>query len=186
MGKHRDFVKAVFSHWNTAMSGIVAALFLGVCDYLYAQWRGSAAMPWYVYGFVAFSFAIYGCYRAWLDKDQALQEALRQLSALTAQLEDEIDETLREVMTGQASGLTPPTKLAYLQRREYYTQLELEKAAAEDKPALINKLMRILKQQIDLGVFQRPSTQAIDQLHAIAKKLKKLRDLAKTLRRDRH
>jgi hypothetical protein len=123
MGKFREFLWAIFFHWNSVMSGVLASLFFWVIGLLYETRTGSNILPWYVYVFVALAFVFYGCYRAWLDKDQRLQEACQRLATLTAQLEDQLEETLQNVGIGQNSGLTPFGKLSYLQRQVHSLRL---------------------------------------------------------------
>jgi hypothetical protein len=117
-----------------------------------------------------------------LHVSQPYSDLQKEASTNMRPQERTVDDTLREVLIGKNSRLTPFGKLSYLERQAHYLRIELKEAAPKDKLALIRKLEQTLTQQLDLGAHQRPSNQYKEQFDKIVKELEDLRDLEKTLK----
>jgi hypothetical protein len=97
MGKFREFLRSVFSHWEPVMSGVLAALFLWVIGWLYEQRQGSNLLPWYAHVFVALAFLFYACYRTWLDQGQKYEQEIQTLKETQRQIEDALRQQITDL-----------------------------------------------------------------------------------------
>lgn len=92
------FIRAVFTHWLTLMSGCLLIVLVGIFEHVTA-----ASVPWAAYAVLVGMLAVAACFLAWRDKQRELehvrQDKIAEIDRLNFELAAERDTVKREFQT---------------------------------------------------------------------------------------
>lgn len=83
-----EFAKAVFGHWDSLMSGAIAAGLLWFLTWIWSKRKPPEKLPWYIYAWMIIIFCFVASYQAWVDKDDERERAANEVKEIKTKLEN--------------------------------------------------------------------------------------------------